>query len=367
MIVTCIFLTIGLTMWVFTALLLTSRTLTPTSYLLGACIFCLGYVWLYFGLYRTPILPMFPRFIYSELFFEYLAGPFLYYYTKSLAGSSPHLSIKRAIPFLPALVFGVYLILFAPGSGMPQSGAAGGFPTYFASTAIEVFNTLADIEFFGFVVVSTYYIIKLYLSLPKGTKRAIRGILAYYVTGTATILGVFLGHLLQSDAILGVSVLVNGINTTYYFFLSQRYPEYTQQKIPIPGQGGASTAQAAPVDEKLLAQLSHVVEIEGAYREPDISLQTLSDRLGIPHHRLSRILNKGLGMNFRRYINRCRIAEAKRLLAEQPEVPIINIVFAVGFNSKSVFNAAFTKELGVAPSKYRKTMKKRPKFVNQVD
>lgn len=56
-------------------------------------------------------------------------------------------------------------------------------------------------------------------------------------------------------------------------------------------------------------------------------------------------------MNFV-FVNFHRIREAKELLLRNSEMSILEIAFAVGFNSKSSFNDAFKKDTGVSPSDF---------------
>ena len=45
---------------------------------------------------------------------------------------------------------------------------------------------------------------------------------------------------------------------------------------------------------------------------------------------------------------------AKELLNTDPEKTVLEIVFEVGFNSKSAFNKAFKKHTGVTPTEIRR-------------
>jgi AraC-like DNA-binding protein len=142
------------------------------------------------------------------------------------------------------------------------------------------------------------------------------------------------------------------------FFMSYRYPERTQWELGGLGadSGGARIAPSSPgIDgQKILARLERIVVAERGYRDPDITRQSLGPRLGIRECQLSQALHDGLGINFRDYITRYRLAEAKSLLVEKPDPSILDIAFAVGFNSKYAFNAPFAKETGLSPSDFRK-------------
>jgi AraC-like DNA-binding protein len=164
-------------------------------------------------------------------------------------------------------------------------------------------------------------------------------------------------------------VLANGINTTFLFFLCNRNPEFMLKPLRSPAPGAAPPpAPARGLDtDRLRRELSRLIEVEGAYRDPDLSLQSLSNRLGIQHHQLSQFLNEHLGMNFRSFINQSRLEEAKRLLASDERMSVLDIAFGVGFNSKSAFHSVFLKGTGLSPSEFRKMARKSPEIVQQDD
>ena len=108
--------------------------------------------------------------------------------------------------------------------------------------------------------------------------------------------------------------------------------------------------------ERALAGLETLMEDERVYLDPDLTLKKLARRLNIHSNHLSRIINEQHGMSFNTYINRRRIAEAQKRLAD-PELrdkSILDIMYEVGFYSKSTFNTAFRKFTGTSPSTYRK-------------
>ena len=356
-IVTYLFLVIGMTMFIFTALLITARKRTGVTHWLGAYIFCVGYVWFYYGLCRESGISWAPWLLCSDIVTECIAGPSLYRYTKRLLGDeSARTRVTRLLPFLPALAFLVYLILAQPSTSLPASIPRGSNPTYFWDPQLDRLNTLADCYFFGYVTLSTAVVASAYRRGSAQFRRTFLGVFAYFVIGLLTGIVFAIGHALHSDSVLGLAVLINGINTTYLFFMSYRYPERTQKELRIPKPKSAPSAYSPRgLDvQKVLAQLTTLIEVEREYRNPDISVQSLSSRIGIQNHQLSQILHESLDTNFRGYINRYRLEEAKRLLAEKPDMSILDIAYDVGFNSKSAFNSAFATETGLSPSDFRK-------------
>jgi AraC-like DNA-binding protein len=110
--------------------------------------------------------------------------------------------------------------------------------------------------------------------------------------------------------------------------------------------------QLAEQDTRLLTRF---MEEQKPYLDSQLTLQKLAMLSDIPAYRISDILNKHLGINFFDFINRYRVEEWKRQIADAPTSRTIQeIAFQVGFNSKSSFNTAFKKHSGQTPSEYRR-------------
>jgi AraC-like DNA-binding protein len=70
---------------------------------------------------------------------------------------------------------------------------------------------------------------------------------------------------------------------------------------------------------------------------------------------LSQVINREFQLNFRDFLNSVRVTSARKLLEDpgRRETPVVQIGFDVGFNSASVFYAAFRKFTGTTPLNYR--------------
>jgi len=92
------------------------------------------------------------------------------------------------------------------------------------------------------------------------------------------------------------------------------------------------------------------------YLNSELDLDTLAKALKVHPKTLSQAINQILGSNFSEYINSYRIEEAKLLLQNNTDnqITIMEIMYDVGFNSRSVFNTAFKNKTGVTPSQYKK-------------
>ena len=81
----------------------------------------------------------------------------------------------------------------------------------------------------------------------------------------------------------------------------------------------------------------------------------VSEETGLSIHQISEVINSEFKKNFSDWVNDFRITEAKELLKEST-LPIKDIYFEVGFNSKSAFNYAFKKRTNNTPSLYRRVL-----------
>jgi AraC-like DNA-binding protein len=106
--------------------------------------------------------------------------------------------------------------------------------------------------------------------------------------------------------------------------------------------------------EILKAKLQVTMVAEKLYLDESLSLPKLASFLDISTHKLSHVLNEGFGENFFQFINKYRVEEAKKLLlsGETKQLNMLGIAYNSGFNSKTAFNTAFKKELGMSPTAF---------------
>lgn len=95
------------------------------------------------------------------------------------------------------------------------------------------------------------------------------------------------------------------------------------------------------------------------YLEPDLSINDLAEKLNINVRTISQVINDELGLRFFDYINKYKVQAAESLLKNpsDPKMTILEIMYEIGFSSKSSFNTAFKKFTGKTPSEYKKHLK----------
>lgn len=92
-----------------------------------------------------------------------------------------------------------------------------------------------------------------------------------------------------------------------------------------------------------------------AYLNPDFSLTILSERLGIPKHHLSEIINLDMGTTFYDIINAKRIQYAVQRLTEGSDklITLEGLGYECGYKTKSAFYHHFKRFTGKTPGKFR--------------
>lgn len=147
--------------------------------------------------------------------------------------------------------------------------------------------------------------------------------------------------------------LVNGLvkDERYMHFHKKLYPHQKTitKKKPLLDK---KTAQA--YTDRVLNYLL----TEKPYLNPSLSLRDMANQVEIHPNQLSWLLNENLGKKFNEFINYYRLDHFKEL-AKQPEnsnITILGLAYESGFNSKTVFNTFFKKELGITPVEYLKSL-----------
>lgn len=129
------------------------------------------------------------------------------------------------------------------------------------------------------------------------------------------------------------------------------------EETPEAGPAAPPEAQEAQNlssgdDAQVLDAVHRILRERHLYRDPDLTLERLARRVGIPGRQISRAINRQLGRNVSQEINAWRIREAQALL-EQTDRAVTAIMFDCGFQTKSNFNSSFRRLVGVSPSDWR--------------
>lgn len=107
------------------------------------------------------------------------------------------------------------------------------------------------------------------------------------------------------------------------------------------------------LDEIILLK-KHMIK-EEPYLDASLTIEDLSKQMNFATKDLSILINHHLNQHFFDFVNGYRIRKAMDILKdpEKKDLTILEILYEVGFNSKSSFNTAFKKHTNKTPTQYR--------------
>ena len=131
----------------------------------------------------------------------------------------------------------------------------------------------------------------------------------------------------------------------------------TDSPAHITGQESCKeTKPAEEEDDKLFKQLTDAILNEQLYTTPKFGRQDLVTRFHLTSKRISTAFSMA-GTSVPEFIRECRLEHARRLIAEQPDIPLVEIATASGFVHASTFTVDFKNKYGVSPTKYREGLR----------
>ncbi|NQV70430.1 MAG: AraC family transcriptional regulator [Pseudohongiella sp.] len=126
--------------------------------------------------------------------------------------------------------------------------------------------------------------------------------------------------------------------------------------LPEPGSDSDSKGAGALDEDTRSSLLETVVQYmksQQAFLQSELSLQRLSEAVGISTHHLSEVLNQEEGRNFYNFVNGFRIDYVCDRLKVDDDIKLLDLGLEAGFSSKSTFNSVFKKHTGMTPSQFR--------------
>jgi AraC-like DNA-binding protein len=152
-------------------------------------------------------------------------------------------------------------------------------------------------------------------------------------------------------------IMVDGL-----IILSLKYPDtitrnnYLRNRINSwISEKYSSTPMKSSYAEKINNDLNQYLVNRKMFQNPDLSLSLVSKDTGYPVRDISQLINKNHQVGFREYLNKFRIEEARRLLLKDPDLRVNEVMYKVGFNSKSIFHKYFKNAYGITPNQFKKS------------
>jgi len=299
----------------------------------------------------------------------FLFGPLLFLYTRSITFADFKVKLKDLLHALPFLVynflmfFNYYLLGHEAKRRLLESGSL--FPGWLSF----FINLFMNVQILIYIAASLFILFdyrkavkKYYSSIESLNLSWLEWVLYAFVIMWLIDLTNFVvfrtigGSKLFFQLMNFISLSINFVFANVILFKSLRHPEIfveSEEKNKIKYEKSTLTKDES---EKFLGILTDYMKTEKPYFTSSLTVGELAKKIDIPVKYLSQIINENFNQNFFDFINSYRIEEAKNILlnSQENKKTVLEILYEVGFNSKSVFNTAFKKNTGLTPTQFKK-------------
>ena len=143
---------------------------------------------------------------------------------------------------------------------------------------------------------------------------------------------------------------------------SKRIAEQEKQLQELIGKAGAvdggrysGSSLNKDSQQELFGRLERLMQNDQVYKNSLFTREKMAELLGTNRTYLSQTINEQTGLTFTHYMNKYRIEEARRILADpQDDTPIKAIAPDLGFSSVTTFYTLFKAVVQMSPDQYRK-------------
>ena len=316
-------------------------------------------------------------------FLDYLIGPLLYFYVRSLLNDQPGLKPRDYWHFVPSALYLAFIFpyFFAPWSEkmeyaaqiVADSETLGLLePTAvhrFLSTRILYLSRLLWVS--GYVFWSAGSLIRYIrrrreLAVLTHQRFMLKWLMALLgfslVLATSQILFIWGKYLLPNNVFFftlnGLQLLSGigmiGLLVSPFFFPSILYGLPRMQAAPLKEERNYQQEFEIGYLESIGRKADACMAEYKPYLKPDFSMAHLAVLIQAPSHHLAYYFREEKKQPFTEYRNTWRVQHAKELIRQGKtrELTLEAIGLLCGFSSRSAFHAAFKKAEGISPGEY---------------
>lgn len=357
----------GFMSWTIALGLILEEEKQSYRYLFSALMFCLGSLQILDGLLVAGKLRVYSLLICGHLPFMALLGPLFFFSFKSANNESFHFRKIDYLHFTGGLITVLFLIPLSKLDAdtkmsfiMQTPDFTNGDPMYrlyFGMAMAVVLNLLGyqvyfarecssmlDIKLIREKKVSPYFITILLLSFSLEIIFFGSMIVMSIIKHPSLFFGV-IQSLTALSFLLTLAVFIMEKKNINFFKLLHTEIENSRYEI--------SKIKNLDV-EALISRIELLMDVEKIFRDDDLTVSGLAQKLSIEPYQLSQLINENFNNNFKYFINRYRIEEAKKILLAEMDRTITSVAYAVGFNSTTVFYEWFNRITGASPTVFRK-------------
>ncbi len=327
----------------------------------------------------------------------FLIGPVIFFYIQSILNPAFRFTKKDYIHFLPGILYMLYcIVMFVYDAYIIKEyyflkdGQDRDFDTWYQ---IAGFISMA---MYFYVSITYYYRYKKIVSqvLSNATDFAfvwIRNFLIAFLTIIIarliyTIFAIFVNmnyentwwYFLSFSIIcyyIAIAGYANAIyakvffktnvflpNNIIYVLPNKFIPELTyasEAYIDVPIEASYDKVDIAEDYSEWTQKITVLLKQDKIFKDAELSLVDMARKTNTNVSLLSKVINKGFGLNFNDLINMHRVDAVKDMLCNQEykNQTLLSIAYECGFNSKTTFNRAFKKYTHISPQEFIKQNK----------
>ncbi len=321
-------------------------------------------VFFHFRELNKIILSHAPHLIDATFPFVYLYIPILFFYILSITKKGFRFKKIYLVHFIPFVFFCVYIGIKYGLLRADEIREMINTDTLYTSFETHLFFFTKFVQFFVYAIVSLV-IIKKYRMRIKNLYSTVDSInlswlnfvlFGFIVWKSLEAFEYFLWILTDNEYVFIFYIIAEIVFLVFLALMVFKGLKQPEIFLGVSEPKYEKTLLPEEIKEDYKKKLMDYMESKKPYLDPSLNLKELAEQVSIPPHHLSQILNTHLDQNFFDFINSYRIKESQRLLLEQTsgKKTILEVLYQVGFNSKSVFNNAFKKYTGMTPTQFKK-------------
>ncbi|WP_439128787.1 helix-turn-helix domain-containing protein [Polaribacter sp.] len=316
--------------------------------------------------FHNLFLDGFANIVMAKSLFAYLQMPVLYFYVLSVCYSNFKLKRKHLLHFIPFVIGNLVLV-----NRFYTKDAT------YISNLWQDFNAIWELKFIHFSIHLQFvvYIVLMFMVLNKyqaiyrqnfsdNASKTYEWLFQFTVVSAVVHSFVILKSILKyidndvSFPIAQIVVSVIGLSVVVWLvFKALKHPDLFKSVDSETEIIEKNTPKDSNIDKEKIENVISLMKTEKPYLNPSLSIRNLASELKMNSRELSVLINQHLNQHFFDFVNEYRIEEAKSILKNpaKKEFTVLEVLYEVGFNSKSSFNTAFKKHTGTTPTQFRKT------------
>jgi len=300
-----------------------------------------------------------------------LQMPLFYLYVLSMCYYNFRL---RWVHLWHASLFGAFFIALIPRFYLLDTPAQVAFLNDRQTTEMLIFSILGELQYYIYIALT---IIALRKFKRVYLENYATEFYAFYRWLWQMIIVFLVAHLFalsksiiqygtDTQAIIWANMVVSLIATgvSCWFVLKALYQPALfrgiDAQLEVVNDLGVNPSPEPKLDstqQEQINTLQQLMQTQEPFLDPTLNIQQLADLMDMPPKELSQLINVHMEQNFFNLVNSYRVEKAQEILRDpnKQAVTVLEILYEVGFNSKSSFNTAFKKHASTTPTQYRKT------------